>query len=138
MIDLNTDYGKRVQRRLENERIAWLTTVSESGKPCPRPIWFLWDGETLLVYSRPNTHKLRHIANNHNVAVNLDGDGLGGDIVVLQGLAKIEPDAPPADQVEAYTTKYEEGLKRIGMTGEEFASDYSVALKVTPHSLRGH
>ena len=64
MIDLSTEFGQRVQRRLTEERIIWLTTVSEGSTPQPRPVWFLWDGETFLIYSRPNTYKLRHIKHN--------------------------------------------------------------------------
>lgn len=138
MIDTNTEFGQRVARRLAEERIAWLTTIDSSGAPQPRPVWFLWDGETFLIYSRPGTAKLRHVAERSQVALHLDGDGLGGDIVVFTGLAEIDPTAPPADQVPAYVAKYRPGFARIGMTAAEFAASYSVALRVTPLKLRGH
>ncbi len=138
MIDLRTEFGQRVQRRLKEERIAWLTTVSDSQAPQPRPIWFLWDGESFLIYSRPGTYKLRHLISNPNVSLHLDGDSLGGDIVVFIGEARIDPEAPPADEVEAYVVKYQPGFERIGMSAEEFAAAYSVAIRVKPLSLRGH
>ncbi len=72
------------------------------------------------------------------MALNLDGDGLGGDIVVFSGQAAIDPAAPPADQVPAYVAKYQPGFARIGMTAAEFAASYSVAVRVTPLKLRGH
>ena len=74
VIDLSTDFGKHVDRRLQEEWIIWLTTVGEDGTPHPRPVWFLWDGETFLIYSRPDTHKLDHIARRPRVALSLDGD----------------------------------------------------------------
>lgn len=138
MLDMTTEFGRRVARRLEEERIIWLTTVSSAGAPQPRPVWFLWDGETFLIYSKPNVYKLQHVARNPKVALNLDGDGLGGDIVVFTGEARIANDAPPADEVAAYADKYQEGFARIGMSPEEFAESYSVALRVTPTNLRGH
>lgn len=138
MIDTNTEFGQRVARRLAEERIAWLTTIDSSGAPQPRPVWFLWDGATFLIYSRPGTAKLRHVAERSQVALHLDGDGLGGDIVVFTGQAEIDPAAPPADQVPAYAAKYRPGFARIGMTAAEFAASYSVALRVTPLKLRGH
>lgn len=138
MIDTTTEFGQRVARRLAEERIAWLTTIDSNGAPQPRPIWFLWDGETFLIYSRPGTAKLRHIAERPQVALNLDGDGLGGDIVVFTGQAEIDPAAPPADQVPTYVAKYQPGFARIGMTPAEFAASYSVALRVAPLKLRGH
>jgi PPOX class probable F420-dependent enzyme len=138
MIDLTNEFGRRVARRLEEERIGWLTTVSGSGVPAPRPIWFLWDGESFLIYSKPDTHKLRHIALNPRVAINLDGDGLGGDIVVFAGAASVDREAPPADQNEVFIEKYEDGLTRINMTPSEFSASYSVPIRIQPISLRGH
>jgi PPOX class probable F420-dependent enzyme len=72
------------------------------------------------------------------VALHLDGDGKGGDIVVVTGDARTDPQAPPADKVPAYIAKYREGMKRIGMTPESFARAYSVAIRITPTRLRGH
>ena len=138
MIDQNTPFGQRVARRLAEARVIWLTTVSPSGVPHPRPVWFWWDGESFLIYSQPDTFKLTHIQSNPNVALNLDGDGLGGDIIVFTSLARLDPAAPPADQAPEYAAKYQSGFERIGMTAAEFAAAYSVALRVTPAALRGH
>lgn len=74
-IDTTTDFGKRVERRLREERIAWLTTVRRDGTPQPLPVWFLWDGDTILIYSQPNQQKLRNIRHNPKVSLNLDGNG---------------------------------------------------------------
>jgi PPOX class probable F420-dependent enzyme len=138
VIDLTTEFGQRVARRLAEERIAWLTTTDSNNIPQPRPIWFLWDGETFLIFSKPNTHKLNHIARNPKVALNLDGDGQGGDIVVFTGEAEIDETTPSAAVIAAYVDKYREGMQRIGMTAEAFAQSYSVAIRVTPTALRGH
>jgi PPOX class probable F420-dependent enzyme len=138
MIDPNTEFGRRVARRLEEERIIWLTTVSLEGVPQPRPVWFLWDGGTFLIYSQPQTHKLAHIARNPKVALHLDGDGRGGSIVVFTGEASLAPDAPPANKVPAYVQKYQPGFTRIGKSAEEFAQSYSIAMRITPTHLRGH
>jgi PPOX class probable F420-dependent enzyme len=138
MLDLTTEFGRRVARRLEEEPVIWLTTVGHDLSPQPRPVWFWWDSESFLIYSRPNTHKLRHIARNPKVALNLDGDGRGGDIVVFTGEAQVAQDIPPADQVLAYVKKYREGFARLQMSPEEFAASYSVPVRVRPISLRGH
>jgi PPOX class probable F420-dependent enzyme len=138
MIDLSTEFGKRARRRLNEERIIWFTTVSESGVPHPRPVWFFWDGESFLIYSRPNTFKQKHIQNNPHVALNLDGDGVGGDIVVFTGEAVIAKDAPPANQVMPYVRKYQDGMEGLNMTPEEFGKTYSIPIRVRPLNLRGH
>jgi PPOX class probable F420-dependent enzyme len=137
-IDTKTDFGKRAERRLRDEMIYWLVTVGPDGTPQPSPVWALWDGATFLIYSQPDTPKLRNIPRHPRVAIHLDGDGKGGDIVTVTGEARIEPDAPAADRVPEYMTKYREGMRRIGMTPEAFARAYSVAIRVTTRALRGH
>lgn len=137
-IDTCTDFGARVARRLREDQIGWLTTVRADGMPQQVPFWFLWDGATLLIYSQPNAQKLRNIRTNPKVSLNLDGDGRGGDIVVLTGEARANSDAPPADQVSEYLEKYREGFKRIGMTPEQMAQTYSVAIRMTPIKVTGH
>lgn len=138
MIDLTSTFGKRVARRLEEEKIIWLTTVDSHGRPQPRPVWFLWDGETILIFSREAGYKIQHIENNGKVSLNLDSDGQGGDIVVLLGNAIIEYYAIPIEQLEQYLEKYTQGLARLNMTPEEFQRSYSVVIRISPTLLRGH
>lgn len=139
MIDTSTEFGERVQRRLKEETIGWLTTVTAGGQPQSVPIWFLWqEDETLLIYSQPDTPKLRNIKNNPNVSFHLDSDGLGGNIVRLEGTVEIAEDAPPATEVPAYLEKYSQGLSRLGLTPQGFAESYSVAVKMRPSKVRGH
>ncbi|MCG8351621.1 MAG: TIGR03667 family PPOX class F420-dependent oxidoreductase [Chloroflexales bacterium] len=138
MLDTTTEFGARVVRRLNDEQIIWLTTVDSQQMPQPVPVWFLWDGATFLIYSQPNTPKLRNIARNPQVALHLDGDGRGGNIVVLTGTAQIIDSAPLATDAPVYLEKYREGIKRIQMTPESFAQSYSVTVRVTPTRVRGH
>lgn len=138
MLDLTTEFGERVSRRLGEEEIIWLTTVGADGTPQPSPVWFLWDGETILIYSRDNAPKIKNIARNPRVALSLNTDPLGEDVVILIGDARVDQDAPSALALPEYLLKYRDGIERIGMTPENFAAAYSVALRVTPTKLRGY
>ncbi len=138
LIDTTTEFGARVERRLREEPVIWLTTVRDDLLPQPSPVWFLWDGESFLIYSQPNTPKLRNIAGRPRVALNLDGDGRGGNIIVFSGEARIDTNAPPAHQVPAYAEKYRPGIAGIGMTPDQFSQAYSVAVRVRPTAVRGH
>jgi hypothetical protein len=42
-----------------------------------------------------------------------------------------------AHKVPAYLRKYRNGIKELGMTPEQFSSNYSVAIRIKPSSLRG-
>lgn len=136
-LDTGSEFGARVARRLREETIIWLTTVRADGRPQPSPVWFLWDGETVLIYSQPDKPKVRNIARNPKVALHFDGNGRGGDIVVLDGEARVAPDAPPADLIPELVEKYREGIARLGGTPASFAREYSVAIRVTPAKVRG-
>jgi PPOX class probable F420-dependent enzyme len=95
------------------------------------------DGETILIYSRPNTPKLAHISRNPRVALNFDGDGQGGDIILLTGSAVIDPGAPRSDTIAEYQAKYGERIPHLGMTAAGFADAYSVPIRVTLEKLTG-
>ena len=136
-IDTGSEFGRRVAGRLESELIGWLTTVSPGGVPTPVPVWFLWDGASFLVYSEEGRPKLRNIAANPRVSLHLDGNGTGGDIVVLTGTAAVSDD-PRATEIPAYMAKYAPLIDANGWGHEQFASDYPVAIRITPKRLRGH
>jgi PPOX class probable F420-dependent enzyme len=139
MIDEGTEFGARAARHLREDRVAWLTTVAPTGGPVPSPVWFLWDGgETVFVFSLAGTARSRNIEANPRVSLNFAGDGVGGDIVVFSGRARIDRDAAPAHHVEAYVEKYTWGFDRLGLRPEQFAARYSVPIHIQLTRLRGH
>lgn len=125
-----------VRRRLDLEPIAWLTTVSPRGRPVASPVWFLFDGASLRVYSVENTSRTANLAVNPAVAVHLDGNGLGGDIVIIEGSAHIDADAPRSSDDTAYQEKYGRFMSTNGWTPEWFAANYPVALTITIDGIR--
>jgi len=136
-IDKSAEFGARVERRLRDERIVWLTTVRADGRPEPSPVWFLWDGESFLIYSAPDTVKLRNIADRPRVSLNLNTSEFGGDVIVISGDARVD-DAPPQSDSPALVQKYfSDPAHPVGFTVEEFARDYPVAIRVMPTGLRG-
>jgi PPOX class probable F420-dependent enzyme len=139
-VDTASEFGKRVEQRLRKENLIWLVTVDPKGTPQASPVWFLWDGSGILIYSEPKTPKLRNIAQNPRVGLHFDGDGRGGNIVVMSGEARIVSDAVPADRNAEYARKYDAGgfYRRIGIDAASFARRYSVPVAVLPTGLRGH
>ncbi|HEX5417046.1 MAG TPA: TIGR03667 family PPOX class F420-dependent oxidoreductase [Chloroflexota bacterium] len=137
VIDTNTDFGARVARRLADEEVIWLTTVRPNGTPEPSPVWFLWTGSEVVIYSQPDRQKLKDIAQNGRVALSFNCTPTGGDVIILTGDARIEPSAPPATGLPGYVEKYRDPIAGIGMTPDTFAKGYSVQIRVTPKKLRG-
>lgn len=136
--DASTPFGERVAHRLHEDHLIWLTTVGADGTPQPNPVWFLWDQDEILVYNLSNARRLEHIAHNPHVSLNLDGNGRGGDIIVITGQARVSTQDPPADQFPAYVEKYRDFIARSFKTPENFARQYSVPVRITPTRVRGH
>ncbi len=130
------EVGPELERRFHEDKIAWLTTVRSDGVPQPTPVWFLWQGGRFLIYSQPEAKKIRNIANNSRVAINLNSDLWGNRIVVVSGAASVEANATPANETPAYLEKYREGILQIKMTPESMAKEYSAAIYVTPVWIR--
>ena len=136
VIDPETEVGGRVAARLRDEIVAWLVTVKADGTPVPTPVWFWWDGETLLVYSQPDKPKLRHIATNPRVSLAMRTDEHGDDLVVITGLAAVDDSAPAAFELPEYIEKYRGEIARLGSNPEEFSGGYSVPIRIRPTKLR--
>jgi PPOX class probable F420-dependent enzyme len=131
--NLPTDRRSHVDARLHGNLMAWLTTVRPDGRPVSVPVWFLLrDDDTVLVYSRPDTQKLRNIQHNPHVALGLDVTDLGRDIIRLDGIAQQVDDIAPADQTQQYAVKYAERIGALFGTADKFAAQFSVAIVITP------
>jgi PPOX class probable F420-dependent enzyme len=124
------------ERRLRSEPVAWLTTVRADGQAQASPVWFLWDGDTFLLYSQPGAQKVRNLAANPKVALHLGDDGNGGDVVSFEGTATVEPDSPRADRVDGYLAKYQAAIEALGYEPGPFARTYSLAIRVRPTRVR--
>ena len=128
----------KAKRLIKNEYVIWLTTVDSDLTPQPRPVWFIWDNDSFLIFSEPTAHKVHHIKRNSSVALNFNTDETGDiNVIVYIGLATIDTQSPPAHKVPAYLKKYRKGIIELGMTPEKFSGDYSVAIRIKPSSLRG-
>jgi PPOX class probable F420-dependent enzyme len=133
----NNDFGARVQQRLRDEPIIWLTTVRSDGTPEPNPVWFVWDNSTFLIYAVRGSHKIEHIAHHPKVALNFNSGEHGDNVVVFTGTARIDNAAPAPDQNQAYLAKYRSGMQQIGLTPERFTQEYGFPIRVTPTHVRG-
>jgi PPOX class probable F420-dependent enzyme len=138
MLEIPPKMRAVVRRRLKEEYIVWMTTVGSDLAPQPRPVWFIWDHDSFLIYSQPHAHKVQHLLKHPRVALHFNSDRTAdNDVLVFIGEARIDPDAPPAHKVRAYVKKYRDGIAGLNVTPEQMADEYSVGIRVTPTSVRG-
>jgi len=136
MLDLNTEFGNRVNKRLSEDEVIWFTTVSPNGTPTPNPVWFFWDGEIIIIYSQPNAYRIRNLKQNPKVALNLEGaDALRHNVIIINGEALIYPGYN--NFYPGYLEKYIHLEPSLQMTIDEMMAAYSVEIRIKPVKIRG-
>jgi PPOX class probable F420-dependent enzyme len=136
VLDLRKRKDAQAAKRLRDELIVWLTTVSRQGQPGSSPVWFWWDGEVFHLFSQPRKPKLRNISANPRVSLHLEGGREGDDVVVFEGRARIVRDGERATSLTEYVKKYGTLIASYGWTPESFAADYAVPIVVRPTRVR--
>ena len=128
--------------RLRGDEMIWITTVRADGQPQTSAVWFHWDGTDFLLVSQPTSAKLRDIAGEPRVSLNLNGAGHGAHLVVVEGTTEVVPDYasgpwPERARVDAYYAKYERTLREVlGSTAAEMAGAFSTGLRIRPTRWR--
>lgn len=138
MIDFTSDFGRVVKQHIDDQYAIWLTTVDSNLTPQPRPVWFVWEKESFLIFSQAKAHKVAQIKKNPKVALHFNTDESGDKhVIVFTGWASIDTGCPPAHLVPVYFEKYKEGIAEQGMTPEGFSREYSIPLRIHPAKVRG-
>ncbi len=81
LLDTTTARGRHIQSRLKKEIVIWLATTNRNRRPLVVPVWFLFEGDTFLVYSLPGL-KVRNIERSNLVELHLNATFDGSDVYV--------------------------------------------------------
>jgi len=85
----------------------------------------------------PALKRIRNIERNPLVALQLNSNPEGGDVVRVAGKAQLLKRQPPAHKVPAYIRKYRSLIKSYGWTPESFSADYRIPIRVRPTKFQG-
>jgi PPOX class probable F420-dependent enzyme len=136
LLDRTSEFGSRVDNLLTCNTIIWFTTVTPEGVPQPNPVWFYWDGQDIIIYSKPESRRIKNITHNPYISLHLEGAGvLGDNVVVIIGSAEIKNEYKEIN--EGYRKKYSSYLQEIGTTWQDLKRNYSIEIKVVPIKIRG-
>lgn len=135
--EIDPDVQRRLDEHLKQDLVVWLTTVSADGTPQPNPVWFITDGDDIIIYSNHRAARNRTIARNNRVSLNFNSDPHGSHMTVMTGTATVDDTLPPANESAAYMEKYGELIPGLDMTPESYAETFSVPLRFTPGKVRG-
>lgn len=122
----------RILRFLEREPVVWLSTVRPDGGPHLVPIWFWWDGEVLLVFSKPHAQKVRNLRERGSVMLALGDAEDDFDVGMLEGRAELL--ARPTSEVlpPGHLVKYSRQLAALGLSADDYAATYSQVIRIVP------
>lgn len=134
-IDTGTEFGARVERRLREEEVVWITTVDRRGTPQPVPVWFLWSDGAIVIATPHRSAKLKNLARNGRASISFNATESGGDVVVLLGDAVV--DSLTTAERDAYDAKYRDAMAGLGMTPDQFHAEYDTVIRFKPERLRG-
>ena len=135
-LDPATEAGARALERLATERMAWMTTIDPDGQPQSSPIWFLWQGGEVLVYSHIRAHRNANIEANPRVSFNLDTASEGDEYVTMEGETRVDHAMPPSSANPDYQAKYRRLIDRYGWTPEWLAENYPIPIMIKPTRWR--
>jgi PPOX class probable F420-dependent enzyme len=127
----------RIRRFLEEEPVVWLSTVRPDGTPHLVPIWFWWDGEALLVFSKPDAQKIRNLRANPAVMVALGDAEEDFDVGLVRGRAELLATRTVHLLPAAFLAKYASRIAALHLTAVEFAATYSQVVRIVPDTFLG-
>lgn len=130
------DMPNEAQHRVAQDNVVWLTTVTDRGIPAPNPVWFVPDGDDLVVFSAPDARKVRNIEQRPGVTLHFNSDPDGGDVVIITGEAAIAHGRRPS-ALGAYLDKYETTITgALGTTVDEIDRTYDTEIRIRPTRVR--
>ena len=132
LLDLANEQDRHIDQRLRENTIVWFNTVRPDGLPHAVAVWFLWDGETFLIFSKPDNQKIRNLKNNPHVLLAVDNTHDGSDPITIAGTATLLQPGEADTTQKAYVEKYGKSIKGIGLTPETMAAAYSQAIRIVP------
>ncbi len=135
-MDSTTLAALRVRSFLEREPVVWLSTSRPDGAPHLVPTWFAWDGETIVIRSKPGARKVRNLRHDPRAMLALGDAEDDFDVGLLEARAEVD-DHIGADLPAAFVVKYQERIAALGLTLEEFATTYAATIRLTPARALG-
>ncbi len=120
----------RVRPMLTAEPVVWLSTVRPDGLPHLVPTWFWWDGEALLVFSKPDAVKVRNLRANPRLMLALGNPEEDFSVGLIEAQATLVSGhvGVPA----AFFAKYADRLADGGLDRDTFEETFTQAIRIVP------
>ncbi len=117
---------------LRTESVVWLSSVAADGTPHLVPIWFSWDGDTVLIASKPHAKKVANLRANPSVMLAVGEPDDDFDVGMVEGAAELLDEPSAAILPASHLAKYRDQMAAIGLTSDQFLATYSQVIRIRP------
>jgi PPOX class probable F420-dependent enzyme len=129
---------RQADAALRRDPVVWLSSVQNDGRPHLVPVWFHWDGEQIVAFSKPGARKVENLRGRPAVMLAVGTPGPEFEVELIEATAEL-PDTPAATLIPpGFGTKYRELLRRADLTVQRFAEVYSQAIVLRPTRFLGY
>lgn len=126
------DPAARAEACLRTALIVWLSTVRPDGRPHLVPIWFWWDGTSILIATKPHARKVANLRAAPDCMVAIGDAAANFDVALIEARAEIV-ETTTGDLLEAgLFAKYRALMAEVGLTRATFEALYSQVVRITP------
>ena len=127
----------RIRQFLETEPVVWLSSVCDDGAPHLVPTWFVWDGDAIVIVSKPGAVKARNLRSNPRAMLALGDADDDFDVGLLEATARLSVDPTPLELPAGFLDKYALRISALGLTPAQFARTYSQVIRLVPARALG-
>jgi len=123
---------------LRSDPVVWLSSVQGDGRPHVVPVWFHWDGERIVAFSKPGARKVENLRGRPAVMLAVGTPGPDFEVELIEATAEL-PDTPAARVMpRGFGRKYRDLLARAGLTLQRFTEVYSQPIILKPTRFLGY
>jgi PPOX class probable F420-dependent enzyme len=123
---------------LRSDPVVWLSSVQGNGHPHLVPVWFHWDGERIVAFSKPHARKVDNLRQHPRVMLAVGTPGPEFEVELIEADAEL-PDEPAEALVPTgFGAKYRELLRRAGLTLQRYTEVYSQPIVLRPTRFLGY
>ena len=136
--DRSTECRPHAEAALRRDPVVWLSSVRPDGRPHVVPVWFHWDGEQIVAFSKPNARKVGNLRDQPSVMLAVGTPGPDFRVELIEATAEL-PETPATQVMPmGFAAKYRDLLRRAGLTVQRYAEVYSQPIVLKPTRFLGY
>lgn len=123
---------------LRRSAVLWLSSVGADGRPHVVPAWFVWDGERIVLFSKPKARKIRNLRCEPRAMIAVGAAGPDFDVELIEADAELPTATAREVMPESFAAKYRGLMRSADLSIQRFAEVYSQPIVLRPTRFVGY